>query len=183
MIEFHSLHCWLPFIITSISILNIFLQFIIIIIIIIIVLIITMMTLTTATATCTTTIQQQLLFNLCLSLTQELERYAIHAHNLILQRFSTIDGIGYGINGLLVHLGHVNDQALGTRESTIAVLTFEVFGPLVLYQHFVVVKVTVAVEAPWATEFVVELLGLFLLFSTHSSLLVVCLGNSSRVGG
>ena len=181
MIEFHSLHCWLPFIITSISILNIFLQFIIIIIIIIIiVLIITMMTLTT---TCTTTIQQQLLFNLCLSLTQELERYAIHAHNLILQRFSTIDGIGYGINGLLVHLGHVNDQALGTRESTVTVLTFEVFGPLVLYQHFVVVKVTVAVEAPWATEFVVELLGLFLLFSTHSSLLVVCLGNSSRVGG
>lgn len=51
-------------------------------------------------------------------------------------------------NGLLVHLENVNDHASSGRELLVTHVTLEVLGLLVLYQHLLILKLTLTVKAP-----------------------------------
>lgn len=51
-------------------------------------------------------------------------------------------------NRLLVHLENVNDHASSGRELLVTHVTLEVLGLLVLYQHLLILKLTLTVKAP-----------------------------------
>ena len=93
----------------------------------------------------------------------ELVGNARHAKDFRLDVLAAIDGVFDDGESRLVHLLQVDLQATGGVKAAIAVVALVVLGLLVRNEDLEVVKVALAVVAPWARENILEV-GLVALF-------------------
>jgi len=93
----------------------------------------------------------------------ELVRNARHAEDFRLDVLAAVDGVFDGGESRLVDLLQVHLQAAGSIKAAVAVVALVVLGLLVRNEDLQVVKVALAVVAPWARENFLEV-GLVALF-------------------
>lgn len=82
--------------------------------------------------------------------------HSLHAEDLDVEVLAAWDGILDVGEVLLVNLAHVDGETSGSVQAAAAAVAFEVLCLLVGYQDLEVVKVALAVVAPWSLELLVD---------------------------